>query len=107
MRSGTAKTTRLRKASCCCCGYTIRLSRQWIAVGLPACPNRECPGFGLDMACPDAADQVVADPALLESLTRPERTRICRENGWTDSIIRTSVSQEPRRRVAVAADLPF
>lgn len=32
------QTTRMLKAQCDCCGYTIRLSRQWAEVGLPECP---------------------------------------------------------------------
>ena len=31
------QATRLIKASCTC-GYTIRLSQKWVAVGLPTCP---------------------------------------------------------------------
>lgn len=34
--------TRLIKAGCPSCGYTIRLSAMWIATGLPRCPNSEC-----------------------------------------------------------------
>jgi len=29
--------TRMLKAECSCCGYTIRLTRKWAASGLPAC----------------------------------------------------------------------
>jgi hypothetical protein len=32
------QTTRLLKASCNECGYTIRLTQKWVAVGLPTCP---------------------------------------------------------------------
>ena len=35
---GSVATTRLRKASCDSCGYMIRVSRKWLAVGLPTCP---------------------------------------------------------------------
>jgi hypothetical protein len=31
-------TCRMRKAECRGCGYTVRLSREWIAKGLPVCP---------------------------------------------------------------------
>jgi hypothetical protein len=30
--------SRLRKAACPECGYTIRVTRQWLNVGLPTCP---------------------------------------------------------------------
>jgi len=30
--------TRLLKASCVDCGYTVRITRQWADLGLPACP---------------------------------------------------------------------
>lgn len=32
------QTTRLIKAQCFACGYTIRLTQRWISVGLPVCP---------------------------------------------------------------------
>jgi hypothetical protein len=35
------QTTRLVKAQCTACGYTIRTTRQWLAVGLPTCPCGE------------------------------------------------------------------
>ena len=33
------QSTRLIKASCPMCGYTIRLTEKWARLGLPACPN--------------------------------------------------------------------
>lgn len=36
---GSASGSRLIKASCPACGYTIRLTRKWIAAGLPICPQ--------------------------------------------------------------------
>lgn len=38
--------SRLLKACCEGCGYTIRLSRQWLDVAIPACPNEECDNRG-------------------------------------------------------------
>lgn len=32
------QTTRMIKAACPECGYTIRVARQWLAVAVPACP---------------------------------------------------------------------
>jgi hypothetical protein len=89
-RPGSAKTTRLRKVECTACGYTVRMSRKWIECALPDCPNPDCSAVGTAMTCPEAADQILADPELLESLPRPIRTAICRENGWEAEIIRTS-----------------
>lgn len=37
----SAATTRLRKAECDECGYVIRVTREWIARGLPLCPCGE------------------------------------------------------------------
>jgi hypothetical protein len=34
----TKQSTRLLKASCPTCGYTIRLSDKWVKQGLPVCP---------------------------------------------------------------------
>jgi hypothetical protein len=33
------QTTRMIKVTCDCCGYTVRTTRKWIEMGLPACPN--------------------------------------------------------------------
>lgn len=49
-KRGSASTTRLRKCECPECGYTIRVTRRWLAVGLPGCP------CGETMRCPDAED---------------------------------------------------
>lgn len=38
---GSVATTRMRKVECVCCGYTVRVSRRWMAVGLPVCPCGE------------------------------------------------------------------
>jgi hypothetical protein len=39
--TGTKKTqsTRMLKATCPTCGYTVRLSAKWAALGLPTCPT--------------------------------------------------------------------
>lgn len=41
--------TRLLKAECEKCGYTVRVTKTWLAVGMPACGRR---GHGR-MACED------------------------------------------------------
>ncbi len=33
------QTTRMHKAECSCCGYTVRLSKKWADVGAPFCPG--------------------------------------------------------------------
>ncbi len=35
---GPRQTTRLLKLACADCGYTVRTTAKWIAVGLPVCP---------------------------------------------------------------------
>lgn len=34
--------SRLIKASCESCGYTVRTTRQWLELSLPVCPNIDC-----------------------------------------------------------------
>lgn len=41
--------TRMIKAECGCCGYTIRLTRKWLEVAIPVCPDPECEEFTLEM----------------------------------------------------------
>jgi hypothetical protein len=33
------QSTRMLKAECPECGYTIRLAKKWAEVGLPSCPS--------------------------------------------------------------------
>lgn len=37
--------SRLIKACCECCEYTVRVTQKWIDVAVPTCPNPECDGF--------------------------------------------------------------
>lgn len=87
-RTGSAATTRLRKVECTGCGYVVRMSRSWMAVGLPTCPNPACDGG--QMSCADPGDAVELGYLSLDDLPRTVRTAICRANGWEDDIIRTS-----------------
>lgn len=41
--------TRMLKRSCGCCGYTVRLSKRWLEVATPTCPDQSCLRFGEDM----------------------------------------------------------
>lgn len=50
----------MRKASCPFCGYTLRVSREWIAHGLPVCP---C-GAQIEPEC--LHDRIVAPGAVGE-----------------------------------------
>lgn len=36
---GKVQSTRMLKAACPSCGYTIRLTRRWADIGLPICPT--------------------------------------------------------------------
>jgi hypothetical protein len=38
--------SRLLKVSCDACGYTMRVTRTWLEVALPTCPDQECNGHG-------------------------------------------------------------
>lgn len=38
MNSKKVQTTRMLKAVCPSCGYTVRLTSKWAALGLPSCP---------------------------------------------------------------------
>lgn len=41
VRRTKVQTTRLLKAACPECGYTVRVTAKWVAVGLPTCPCGE------------------------------------------------------------------
>lgn len=48
MTAGTSPTkpgSRLLKASCEGCGYTVRVTRQWLELAAPICPNPDCSCF--------------------------------------------------------------
>jgi hypothetical protein len=44
VRERKVQTTRMLKAQCATCEYTVRLTRKWADVGVPNCP---CPGHGI------------------------------------------------------------
>lgn len=82
--SGSAATTRMRKVACPVCGYTVRMARKWIAVGMPTCP------CGATMAPEDIEDAAVNDELLyahpdFRDHGRRETARANREakrSGW-------------------------
>ncbi len=43
--SPTRPGSRLLKASCERCGYTVRVTRQWLDVASPICPNPDCDAY--------------------------------------------------------------
>lgn len=52
--------TRLVKCGCSGCGYNFRVTRMWIEIGIPKCPNRDCERFGKEME-PDLARDTYAE----------------------------------------------
>lgn len=52
---GKKQTTRLIKCECVKCGYTVRLSKKWIEVALPRCPDQDCDHYDYDMT-PDMGE---------------------------------------------------
>ncbi len=43
------QSTRMIKAACDHCGYTVRLSRKWAEIAAPDCPNDLCDSYGHQM----------------------------------------------------------
>lgn len=41
--------TRMIKGECECCGYTVRLTRKWLDVAIPRCPDQDCDAFSLEL----------------------------------------------------------
>lgn len=46
---GKKQTTRMIKAQCPICDYSVRTTRVWLAVATPKCPNPDCAHEGEDM----------------------------------------------------------
>src|SRR5689334_6175126 len=73
-RKGSPATTRWRKVECSSCGCVVRMSRAWIAQGLPTC------ACGSPMSCPDIEDAaLVDDRALTELVNHQARSDRARE----------------------------
>lgn len=83
MAAKRSNTCRLRKLACQDCGYTVRVARSWMTVGLPDCP---C-GHGR-LEPEDAADRAFCGLLGQDDVTAAAWTAICRANGWEDSIVR-------------------
>ena len=82
----------MRKVSCPDCGYTVRMARSWMSVGLPSCP------CGAGMLPDSPADQAHCGLITEESVPASVWTAICRENGWTDAIIRRGAAAKAHDR---------
>ncbi len=48
--SPTRPGSRLLKASCEICGYTVRVTRQWLDIASPICPDPNCDAYQEPMA---------------------------------------------------------
>jgi hypothetical protein len=79
---GSAATTRQRKVTCPECGYTVRMARSWMQVGLPTCP------CGEPMRPESPADLALCGLIGQDDVPATMWTAICRENGWEDCIVR-------------------
>lgn len=55
--SGPKKqTSRLIKVSCVSCGYTMRVTRSWLDIAVPTCPNGDCDFYGEKMEVESGAE---------------------------------------------------
>lgn len=73
---------RQRKVVCDDCGYTLRVTRSWMQQGLPTCA---CGGRMLPESPADLAWLGIIG---IDDMSARDWTIVCRENGWTDSIVR-------------------
>lgn len=46
---GLGSGSRLAKCQCPKCGYTVRVTRKWIDVAVPTCPDSSCDGYQTEM----------------------------------------------------------
>ena len=92
-----ASTCRLRKVACEECGYTARITRSWLTVGLPGCP---CGG---ELRPTDPADLALCELIGPEDMPAPMWTAICRENGWDDAIVRRGAAAKVYSRKLLEA----
>ena len=92
-----SSTCRLRKVQCEECGYTARITRSWLTVGLPGCP---CGG---ELRPTEPADLALCGLIGPEDMPSPLWTAICRENGWEDSIVRRGAAAKAYERTISAA----
>lgn len=53
VRERKVQTTRMHKAECDCCGYTVRLAKKWADFGAPICPTDKKP---LTMEVPEESE---------------------------------------------------
>lgn len=77
--------TRMLKAACGACGYTVRASRRWLRIGTPLCPDSTCARYGQPMESEEweahAETEFEALQAELEAWEAEAQTfRLLREN---------------------------
>jgi hypothetical protein len=91
------QSARNRKVTCPECGYTVRMARSWMAVGLPTCPCGEQlrPDSPADLAFVGLIDQ--------GDVAGPVWTAICKENRWDDAIVRRGAAAKAYARHLRAA----
>jgi hypothetical protein len=53
--SPTKPGSRLLKARCEACGYTVRVTRQWLHIASPICPDPQCDAFQEPMVSAESA----------------------------------------------------
>ena len=87
-RTTAKRPARLRKVSCPECGYTVRMARSWMEVGLPTCP------CGTEMRPESGADLAYLGLIGQDDVPAPIWTAICRENGWEDCIVRKGAAYQ-------------
>jgi hypothetical protein len=82
----------MRKVACPDCGYTVRMARSWMNVGLPTCP------CGAGMRPESPADLAFCGLIGMDDMSAKDWTVVCRENGWEDSTIRRGAAAKAHDR---------
>ncbi len=63
-----ALRTRMLKACCGDCAYTVRVTRKWLdEAGAPLCPDRRCRGYGRELECAEYMELLEAAGDLAET----------------------------------------
>lgn len=98
MAARKPQTARLRKCACPMCGFTVRVARSWLLVGVPECP------CGEDRLWPtDAADLAFIGELTAGDMPVREWNAICRVNGW-DIIRNKGQAAQAARRASLAGE---
>jgi hypothetical protein len=97
MASKRAPRSPMRKVNCPDCGYTVRMARSWMEVGMPCCP------CGTAMALEAIADRAWCVLITADDVPGPLWTQICRENRWTGAINRKGAAAKAFQRSELEA----